>query len=208
MAGAWAVARAARRPLRDLVAPFSGGLVASLAAAFGAVASRGLLDGGVASVVAVPPLEESLKALVLLAVVLGRPERLRAPAAALATGAAVGLGFSVAENAAYALADANAWGVLVARSVTSTPIHATATALVAAGASLALRAPTWRAAALVVGGVLLHAAFNAVLLWAPTTRIVGELYTRGVLVVALAGLAFVTLLFAADRLSRTPGERP
>lgn len=202
-----AVSHAARASFARLVPAFAGGAAVALAArAVNDLVGAGDTDLGF--VVVAPAIEECAKALVLLAFAARRPHDLRDPATALALGAGVGLGFSVVENLAYALGDANAWGVLVARSVTATPIHAAATAAVAAGASLALRAPRWQAAALAAGGIVLHGVYNASLAFLPTTRIVGELYTRGIVVILLAGAAFTAVVLAADRLSRTSGESP
>lgn len=201
LAALFAVAQAARTAWLRLVPAFAAGGAVSLVARLG----NDLLDAGatdVGFIVVTPALEECAKALVLLGLAVRRPHDLRAPASALALGAAVGLGFSLVENLAYALADANAWGVLVARSVTATPLHAAATAAVAGGASLALRAPKAKAAALAAGGIVLHGVYNATFVFVPTTRIFGELYTRGLLVILLGGGAFVLVLLAADRAAR------
>lgn len=124
-----------------------------------ALLHAGLLSPAAARLVSAPLLEETLKALPLLA--------LRARGSRISGGAVygftMGMSFAAVESAAYLLADpSNAFSIAVARLVSINLLHGITTGLVGlVSSSPHRRQPDYRLlAAALAAAVLLHASFN------------------------------------------------
>ncbi len=183
----WSASQPVRWPV-GLAAVLWG--VIAFVAAFALEATllhAGLLTPTATRLVSAPLLEESLKALPLLAL---RARGSKANGGAV-YGFTIGLSFAAVESAAYLLADPpNALSIAVARLVSINLLHGMSTALVGLISSHPHRQPDYRLlAAALAAAVLLHAGFNFL------TGVLVEFRLYVALAFSLgSGLALVTLL--------------
>jgi protease PrsW len=168
----WYAGDPVREPLGPLVVTFLlGTLAAGLATIVNGLADAALLLGPLVAVLVAPPVEECAK-LAAVRLYAYRTPQFNAVIDGAVYGAFAGLGFAVAENAAYVFFDPELQFAAVVRAFAA-PGHVLYTALSGYYLGLARYNPEYRGPILLKGlsiVILVHAAYNAAVssigLWA------------------------------------------
>lgn len=130
----------------------------------------------------VAPTEELLKLAVML-IAAPWPTRYERVSSGLTYGIAAGVGFACVENLHYVFAYGAEAGVF--RAVTAVPAHALESAIVGLGLGVVHRFGRWRSVVVAaIAAILLHGAYDGVLLGAPSLRglVVGIVFFEAVVV--------------------------